>query len=136
MPATTPRQQPFPEADGKGKEKDNGYKPPVFVRCDLSADQKTEMAEWANGNGSDSLLEHICKSTEENYTLSLKAIEHGYQASLTQQKDASVSNPNGGKSLVTRASSPERALWSVYYKHTQLLKKNWSSASQAQELEW
>lgn len=137
MPATTPRQKPFPEADDKGKEQSNGhYKRPAFVRCDLDAEQKREMAEWANSRNADDLLDAIFESISEGYVLSAKEAEVGYQASLTQSKEAAIGVPNAGKCLVTRASKPDRAIWSLYYKHTQVLEKDWSKASQEQSLEW
>jgi hypothetical protein len=137
MPATTPRQQPFPDTDNKkSKEESNGYRQPTFVRCDLSSDQKAQMAEWANRSSSDDLFELLSVSIQENYQLSVKPLDVGYQASLTQTRPVSTTNANGGKCLVTRASTPERAIWSLYFKHTQLLKKNWSGASQTQEFEW
>jgi hypothetical protein len=137
MPATTPKQKPFPDVETNGAKGDsNGYKRPSFVRCDLGADQKKEMAQWANNLGGNDLLDLLVVSITEGYTLSCKEAEVGYQASLTQGKSAGIGVPNVGKCLVTRASSPERALWSLYYKHTQVLEKDWSSASAEQQLEW
>lgn len=137
MPATTPKQKPFPENnDGNKEGKNNGYTRPAFVRCDLTADQKKELATWANNLGGNDLLDYIVKSIIEGYTLSIKEAEVGYQASLTQGKQATIGVKNAGKCLVTRASTPERSLWSLYYKHTQVLEGDWGSASQEQQLEW
>jgi hypothetical protein len=137
VPATTPKQKPFPDTETNGSKGDsNGYKRPAFVRCDLSADQKREMAQWANNLGGNDLLDYIVESVKAGYTLSIKEGEVGYQSSLTQSKGAGIGVVNVGKCLVTRASSPERALWSLYYKHTQILEKDWSSASAEQQLEW
>lgn len=138
MPATTPKQKPFPDeaTSNNGKEKSNGYNRPTFVRCDLTADQKKELAQWANDLGGNDLLDYIMESVSSGYTLSLKEAEVGFQASLTQSKGAAIGVKNVGKCLVTRASSAERALWSLYYKHTQILEKDWGSASQEQQLEW
>jgi hypothetical protein len=137
MPATTPRQKPFPDADqSNGKEKSSGYARPSFVRCDLTSEQKAEMAKWANNSSADDLLDRIVQSVKDGYTLSVKEGEIGYQASLTQSRGAGVGVPNVGKCLVTRASAPERALWSLYYKHTQVLELDWGKASMEQQLEW
>jgi hypothetical protein len=137
MPATTSKPKPFPEAaQSNGKEKSNGYQRPIFVRCDLSPDQKKELADWANKSRADDLLDHIVQSINEGYILSAKEAEVGYQASITQGKSPGIGVPNVGKCLVTRASTPERALWSLYYKHTQVLEKDWGSASMEQQLEW
>ncbi len=137
MPATTPKPKPFPDLEnGSKKENDNGYKRPTFVRCDLSSDQKNEMAEWANSRTADDLLDLISESTDEGYVLSLKPGEKGFQASLTQSQPIAVHVRNGGKCLVTRASKPERALWSLYYKHTQVMVKDWSKGNEEYELEW
>jgi hypothetical protein len=137
MPATTPKQQPFPEQDqDKRKERENGYKRPTFVRCDLTSDQRKEMAEWANSRNADDMLDYIRESAEEGYVLSIKEADKGYQASLTQSREISISVRNGGKSLVTRASTPERALWSLYYKHREVMVKDWSKGNEEASLEW
>lgn len=137
MPATTPRQKPFPEAEEKERSNSNGNnKRPTFVRCDLSIEQKKEMAEWANQLSADDLLDSIEQSITDGYILSVKEAETGYQATLTQQKEAAIGVLNSGKCLVTRASTPQRVLWSLYYKHTQVLVKDWSKASQEASLEW
>lgn len=138
MPATTPKPKPFPETEDKpAKESSNGhYKRPSFVRCDLDAQQKKEMAEWANSRTADDLVDYINQSIKDGYVLSVKEAEVGYQASLTQSKEAAVAVLNAGKCLVTRASTPERVLWSLYYKHTQVLVMDWSKGAQEQSLEW
>lgn len=136
MPATQPKRKPFPEVE-EGKESNgNGYKRPTFIRCDLTPDQKKEMSEWANNCNADDLLDRIVESIKEGYILSAKEADTGYQASLTQAKKAAVGTPNIGKCLVTRATLPERALWSLYYKHTQLLEKDWSRGDEETSLEW
>ena len=94
------------------------------------------MAEWANSRNADDLLDHNFESVTEGYLLSAKEAEVGYQASLTQGKESAIGVLNAGKCLVTRASTPERAIWSLYYKHTQILAKDWGRASQEQSLEW
>lgn len=137
MPTTTPKQKPFPEAEEREKKDQNGhYKRPMFVRCDLDGEQKKEMAEWANSRTADDLCDYICESISDGYVLSIKEADTGYQASLTQQKEAAIGVLNSGKCLVTRASTPQRVLWSLYYKHTQVLVKDWSKAAQEATLEW
>jgi hypothetical protein len=137
MPATTPKIKPFPEAETEISDKGkNGYKRPAFVRCDLTAEEKKQMAEWANNSIADDLVDRIVESIKDGYILSVKEADVGYQASLTQGKEAKIGVPNAGKCLVTRASEPERALWSLYFKHTQMMEKDWGKASQEQQLEW
>src|SRR4051812_27486597 len=137
MPATTPKQKPFPETETNGdKGGNNGYKRPAFVRCDLSSDQKKELAQWANNKGGNDLLDYLVESIKAGYTLSVKEAEVGYQAALTQSKSAGIGVLNVGKCLVTRATTPERALWSLYYKHTQIFEGDWGTASAEQQLEW
>lgn len=137
MPATTPKQKPFPEEDkANAKAKNGDYVRPVFIRCDLTAEQKREMAEWANNLNADNLLDYLTESVEEGYTVSLKVAEVGYQCSLTQSGAAQIGRKNVGKSLVTRASTPERAVWALYYKHTQVLEKDWGTGGQESQLEW
>lgn len=108
----------------------------MFVRCDLSAEQKKEMAEWANSRTADDMLTYLDESIRDGYTLSVKEAEQGYQASLTQAKKAAVGIPNVGKCLVTRASTPERALWSLYHKHINVLEKDWSRGNEEALLDW
>lgn len=138
MPKTEPRQKPFPEGEERnGNGNKNGeYIRPIFVRCDLTADQRKELAEWANARSSADLLDLVVESAQEGYTLSLKTAEQGLQASLTMPGPAKIGKHNAGKSLVVRASSPERALWSLYYKHTQILEKDWTQASADAQLDW
>ena len=137
MPATTSKQSRMPFDDkSEDKTKGNGYERPTFVRCDLTADQRKELAEWANAHNADDILDYINQSIEDGYVLSLKPAQSGYQASLTQSRPNAVHVPNGGKSLVTRASAPERALWSLYYKHTQILEKDWSKGNTEAEMDW
>jgi hypothetical protein len=136
MPASTPRPKPFVNDDEKEKENSNGYVRPAFVRCDLTSDQKKELAEWANGRSADDLFDYINESTEEGYVLSIKPAEKGYQSSLTQSKKAAIGVPNIGKSLVTRASTPERCIWSLYYKHREVLAKDWTKGNVEAELDW
>lgn len=137
MPATTPKQKPFPEEERtNGKASNGDYIRPMFVRCDLTADQKREMAMWANNLNADDLLNYITESVTDGYTLSVKVAEVGYQCSLTQTGGAQIGKKNAGKSLVTRASTPERAIWALYYKHTQVLEKDWGAGGQEAQLEW
>lgn len=137
MPKTEPRQKPFPEAEEKSNGKQNGeYIRPVFVRCDLTADQKAEMAQWANARSSADLLDMVIESASAGYTLSLKTADTGFQAALTMPGPAKIGVKNAGKSLVVRATKPERALWSLYYKHTQILEGDWSTATSDAQLDW
>lgn len=134
MPATTPKKLPFPESPEQG----NG-KMPKFVRVNLNKDQKDEMAKWANSLSSSDLLDYMEESVNAGYVLSWKeATMNGqiyYQCSLTMQPKEKV-QINNNMSLVTRASSAMRAAWSLYYKHLQILEKDWSGATASEELEW
>jgi hypothetical protein len=138
MPATTPKQSkmPFPEANNS---KENGDDRPriSYVRCNLTSEQKKEMAEWANSKKSDDMLDYIDELCEEDYVLSVKpGKDGGCQASLTSAKQVSIHNRNSGKSLVTRASTPIRAIWSILYKHYEVLGRDWSQGSTDVDLDW
>lgn len=136
MPKTTPRPIESEIENKESAKKSNGYERPTFVRCELSTEQKREMAEWATQRNADDLLDCITQSISDGYTVSFKTADVGYQASLTQSRTSGGFIPNAGKSLVTRASTPERAIWSLYYKHTQVLDKDWSGGQTEQSLEW
>lgn len=137
MPATTPKQSKFPLDDKEDeKVKGNGYAKPTFVRCDLTSDQKKALAKWADESSADDLLNYIDESCTEGYVLSIKPTDDCYQASLTQSRPNAIHVPNGGKSLVTRASTPERVLWAIYYKHKEVMNKDWSKGNAEASVDW
>jgi hypothetical protein len=135
MPATTPKKVPFPEVNEK-EQKQGGYSKPTYVRCDLNSEQKTEMATWSNARNSDECMDYLFECIQDGYTFGLKEAEVGYQASLTQMRQPKIGVQNMGKCLVTRASTPERALWSLLFKHLQVLEKDWNNGNVDAQLEW
>lgn len=133
MPATEPRLKDANGQTVKSAKEANGR--PSFVRLDLTSEQKDAMAHWAEELTDRDLMSLYIDSQVDGYVFSAKSLDQGYQASLTPAVSG-AERANGGKCLVTRASTPERAMYSLFFKHTELLKKNWSTLSTATELEW
>jgi hypothetical protein len=134
MPATT-KKLPFPEE--KALEASNGM--PKYVRCNLTNEQKEEMIKWANSSENSDLIDMMVSAINAGYVFSWKesAINGNifFQSSLTMQKKEKIQS-NSGMCLVTRASSAEKAVWSLFFRHEKVLDKNWSSLSTSEELEW
>lgn len=134
MPATT-KKLPFPEE--KELSASNGM--PRYVRCNLNDDQKKEMKEWANLSENSDLIDMMVSAINAGYVFSWKeATTNGtvfFQSSLTMPKKEKIQS-NSGMCLVTRASSAEKAVWSLFFRHEKVLEKNWSSLSSSEDLEW
>jgi hypothetical protein len=133
MPATTPKDQSLEQSNGS--KKNGNYGKPMYVRCDLSAEQKSKMQSWADDLEHDELMQLYDDCQSDGYVFSAKPLEQGYQASLTPAY-GNAERTNGGKCLVTRASTPQKALLSLFFKHSVLLSKNWQSLKDQQEFEW
>lgn len=133
MPATEPKQKDTTERSTKSVKDSNGR--PSFVRLDLTAEQKDAMSQWSEELSDRELLTLYVECQSDGYVYSAKSLDQGYQASLTPAY-GSADRSNGGKCLVTRASTPERAMYSLFFKHVELMHKNWSSLNTATELEW
>lgn len=133
MPATEQRQKDTTASTAGKSRSDNGR--PHYVRLDLTPEQKDQMSVWAEETADRELLELYVSAQMDGYVYSAKALDQGYQASLTPSMGGAEKN-NGGKCLVTRASTPERAMYSLFFKHCVLLKTNWNALMTAAELEW
>lgn len=125
MPKTTPRE----DAALKKIEQSNG---PLYVSCDLSVAQKSELDGFIEGADRDAMLNWFLAKVGDNHTFSVRCNEVGYQCSLTGGKThASHSN----KCLISRSSTAERSMWSVMFKDTMVLKGIWPVSNRLEDLD-
>jgi len=127
MPATTKK-----PADAQPKVWDR-KEAPRYVRCELSKDQKTALAAWAEELEDADLLSWIGGRVESGHVLSIKSLAVGYQVSLTGDREASG---HYGISLVARASTAVRALYSCMYKDELVLQGVWPATNSVDELDY
>lgn len=127
MPATTkkPTEQPAKAWDRK--------EAPRYVRCELSKEQKTALAAWAEDLEDIDLLNWLTGRIESGHVLSLKSLSTGYQASLTGDREASG---HYGISLIARASTAMRSLYACMYKDEMVLQGTWPASGSLEELDY
>jgi len=127
VPATTkkPTEQPAKTWDRK--------EAPKYVRCELNKEQKSALAAWAEEAEDVDLIKWLDGRIGSGHVFSLKSLSVGYQASLTGDREASG---HYGVSLVARASTPLRALYSCWYKDEFVLQGVWPSAGSLDELDF
>jgi hypothetical protein len=118
MPATTPN-------PNKVDPKQNGNAAPLYVKCDLSREQKELVKAWAEEVEYVDVVKWIEFHADDGQTLSVKHIvgQDGYQASLTGNE---LSTNKKGKCLISRASTAWRAILGLMYKDTLVLEGQWT----------
>jgi hypothetical protein len=132
MPKTEPRPIPFPEKEKDDNKTHEGM--PKFVRCDLNEELKSALKDWANDEDTEDLIDMICDCVSDGYVVSIKPMKDtGFLAAMTGMY-GTVNNK--GMCLTGRSSTPERAVWSLIFKHYVVLKKNWSTAPKEDNLDW
>lgn len=127
MPKTEPKNTP---AANELKSNGNG---PLYVRCDLNAEQKRLLAEWTEQQEDMDLIKWVNTVVTLGHTVSIRSNQVGYQCSLT---GTSEQNGHHNKTLISRASTPIRALYSVWYKDEIVLKGKWEVADRLAELDF
>lgn len=127
MPATSKKPADVPTKVWDRKEA------PRYVRCELTKDQKAALAVWAEEAEDVDLIKWLDGRISSGHVFSLKSLPTGYQASLTGDREASG---HFGISLVARASTPLRALYSCWYKDELVLQGVWPSAGSLDELDF
>lgn len=127
MPKTTPKPAEQPVKTWDRKEA------PKYVRCELSKEQKTALAAWAEGCEYIDLIAWLDGRINSGHVFSIKSIPVGFQASLTGDREASG---HYGVSLVARASTPTRAIYSIWYKDEFVLQGVWPSSGSLEELDY
>ena len=78
------------------------------------------------------LIKWIDSRVGNSHTLSTKPLEVGYQAALTGN---SHSTDHANKCLISRASTPSKALWSIYFKDSEVLKGIWPVTNRMEDLD-
>ncbi len=127
MPKTEPKPADKPE------EKWDGKKAPMYVRVDLSAEQKAQLAAWAEELEHLELLNWITDRVERGHVLSVRANEVGFQCSLTGASDGSG---HLGLCMVGRASTPIRAIQAVMFRDKEILRGIWPKSSLVSDLDF
>ena len=126
MPKTTPREE------AALKSMDKNPNAPRYVSCDLSAAQKTELNSFIEESELGDLHQWAMDRVMNNHTLSIRVLDVGYQCSLTGSK-GNTSHEN--TCLISRSSTPERALWSVMFKDTLILHGTWPITNRLEDLD-
>ncbi len=126
MPKSTPRE------DAALKKLDANPNAPRYVQCDLTAEQKKVFATFMEESEITDFIQWIDQTVGNNYTLSMKSLDVGYQCSLT---GTAKQSGNANVCLISRASSPSKAAWSVYYKATQILPLIWPVSNRLEDLD-
>jgi hypothetical protein len=127
MPATTPN-------PSKTNAQQNGNNAPLYVKCDLTAEQKLLCKAWADDVEYVDVVAWIDHAGDNGDILTVKHIvgQDGYQASLT---GGELSTSHRGKCLISRASSMYKAVLSLMYKDTVMLEGVWATVERTLELD-
>ena len=126
MPKSTPREE------SALRKLDSNPNAPRYVQCDLSKAQKEGLLAFIDESDTEALIRWIDQRVGDNHILSTKHLEVGFQASLTGQPGA---RDHANICLISRASTPSNALWSVYYKDSEILKGNWPVSNRIEDLD-
>lgn len=126
MPKTTPREEAVL------KSMDKNPNAPRYVSCDLNAAQKRELDAFIEESELSDLHQWLMQAVMANHTVSIRVLDVGYQCSLTGSK-GNTSHEN--ICLISRSSTPERALWSVMFKDTTVLHGVWPVTNRLEDLD-
>lgn len=126
MPATTPN----PNKVAGGAKSENGRS--RFVKCDLNKEQKEHLKFWKEEAEYVDLMKWLNHMVTEGHTLSVKSADVGFLATLT-----GVQGPTShvGMCLTARASTPENALYSLWFKDSEILHGSWVATDYRDELD-
>lgn len=125
MPKTTPKE----EAALKAMDR-NGA--PRYVSCDLNKAQKEELDVFIEGSGLEDLHQWLMQAVMNNHTFSVRGLDVGYQCSVTGTKSHTT---HENICLISRSSTPERAMWSVMFKDTMILHGVWPVTNRLEDLD-
>lgn len=114
------------------KKMDQNPNAPRYVQCDLTKQQKESLTVYIQDTDREDLLEWMCQKVRDNYSISMKSLDVGYQCSLTgTPKQAS----NANVCLISRSGEPARAAWSVMYKQKEILPLIWPVSNRIEDLD-
>lgn len=127
MPATTPN-------PSREKVQQNGNSAPLYVKCDLTSEQKMLCKEWAESVEYVDVVAWMDARGDNGDILTVKHIigQDGYQASLT---GGELSTNHRGKCLISRASSMFKAILSLMYKDQMILQGVWNVVAREVDLD-
>lgn len=125
MPKTTPRE----EAAVK-KLDQNGA--PRYVACDLTVTQKKELDAFIDGATLEELHQWMIGRIMANHSISVRVLDVGFQCSLTGSKGNSN---HENICLISRSSTPHRAMWSVMFKDVKILQGTWPVSNRLEDLD-
>nr|CRY96313.1 hypothetical protein [uncultured prokaryote] len=126
MPKSTPREE------AALRKMDANPNAPRYVTCDLSKAQKDALVDYINTETAEALLEWIERRVGDNHTLSIKSLDVGFQCSLT---GTTKQTDHANMCLISRASTGERAIFSVMFKDAVLLKGVWPITNRLDDLD-
>lgn len=127
MPATTPN-------PNKADPKQNGNAAPLYVKCDLNAEQKISLKLWSEEVENFDVIAWIDHSADNGDVLSVKHIigQDGYQCALT---GGELSVSHKGKCLIARASSAWKAVLVCMFKDAIVLQGAWNVVERQLDLD-
>ena len=126
MPKTTPREEAALKAMSR-----NGIAP-RYVSCDLNTAQRKELDAFIEESSLEDLHQWAMGRVMDNHTLSLRGLDVGYQCSLTGTRNH---RDHENTCLISRSSTPERAMWSVFFKDTIILHGAWPVTNRLEDLD-
>jgi hypothetical protein len=126
MPKTTPREE------AELKKMDRNGSAPRYVSCDLSKAQKEDLNAFIEGGNVEDVWQWVSQQVIAGHSVSLRSLDVGYQCSVTGNVNHAA-HPN--TCLISRSSTPERALWSVMFKDTALLHGVWPVTNRLEDLD-
>jgi len=126
MPKSTPREEAVL------KKMDANPNAPRYVQCDLTKQQKESLTVYIQDTDLEDLLSWMCEKVSDNYSISMKSLDVGYQCSLTGTPKQSS---NANVCLISRSSDPARAVWSVMFKQKELLPPIWPVSNRIEDLD-
>ncbi len=126
MPKTTPREE------AALKKLDSNGASFHYVACDLTVQQKLSLDVFIEQTDLEDLHKWLSKTVLANHSISIKVLPIGFQCSVTGSKG---SNAHENVSLISRSSSPERALWSAMFKDVEILHGVWPVTNRLEDLD-
>ena len=126
MPKTTPKE------DAALKKMDLHLNAPRYVACDLSKAQKEQLGEFIESTTSEDLLAYIVNRVMANHSVGVRVLEVGFQCAMTGTKGNAA---HENICLISRSSTPERAMYSVMFKDTMLLQGVWPVSNRLEDLD-